>query len=344
MSDHESTSLEMAGGCAVGFTGTIEGYNADAEARFAKALLSVGKWVVAETGTLLGHIKAAIVKEDGSGITLNLTDLENGVEHHGTLGPQDKVKFSFMTAVVDVDEHELKHAMWHAIEDTGLDYKLDEPVCHCHDHDHHHHHDDDECCCGHDHDHDHDHHHHHDDGECCCGHDHHYHHDDGECCCGHDHDHHHHHDDGECCCHDEEVAIAMTGTFVDMKPADVLGIIDSLGEVFDWVQEKNGMLDLIEITIAPEGSDWAVLTLQDKDVTLIQGKAPSSPKAFFRLEACGRDVNEHDLIHRIFHAIEDADIEFSINGESHCHCHDHGECGCGCCDDGHEDKCRDHQH
>ena len=175
--EHEPTSIEQAGGCAVGLSGTITGFNADAEARFAKALMQVGQWVTDESGCLLGHIKAAIVKEDGSGITLNLTDIKNGVEHHGTMDPQEKVHFTFMCAVLDVDEHELKHRMYHAIDDTGLDYELEEHVeCHCHDHHH-------------DHDHDHEHHHHHD-GECHChDHDHEHHHDDG-----------HHHEHGECHC------------------------------------------------------------------------------------------------------------------------------------------------
>ncbi len=368
--EHEHSSLEMAGGCAVGFTGTINGYNADAEARFANALLSVGKWVVAESGCLLGHIKAAIVKEDGSGITLNLTDLENGVEHHGTLGPQEKVKFSFMTAVVDVDEHELKHAMWHAIEDTGLDYVLDEPVCHCHDHDHHHH-DGEECCCGHDHDHEHGHEHHHHDGEeCCCGHDHghehhHHHHDEEcECGCGHEH-HHHHHDEDECCCghehhhhhDDEECEISMTGTFTDVKAADALSIIDSMNEVFDWVHEIHGMLEYIEMTVAPEGHDWVIISVPEKDFACIQGKLPDCPKAFFRLEAVAQDVKKEQLIHRTFHAIEDTDIDCSVNGETHCDCHnpkcscgcedgdscetEKDDCGCGC---GHDHEHHDHDH
>lgn len=182
--EHEHTSLEEAGGCAEGLQGTITGWNADAEARMAKALLTVGQWVTKESGCLLGHIKAAVVDENGEGITLNLTDLENGVEHHGTLEPMEKVRFSFMCAVVDVDEHELRHRMFHAIDDTGLDYELDEHVeCHCHDHDHEHHH------------------HHHDGEECHC-------HEHGEECHCHDHDHehghHHHHHDGECHCHDHK--------------------------------------------------------------------------------------------------------------------------------------------
>lgn len=186
---HEKTSIEEAGGCAVGLTGKINCFNADAEARFAKALMSIGEWVQKESGCLLGHIKAAITLDDGSGITLNLTDLENGVEHHGTMEPQERVNFTFMCAVLDVDEHELRHRMYHAIDDSGLDYELDEHVeCHCHDHDHeHHHHHDGECHC-HDHDHDHGHGHHHHDGEECHCHEHH-HHDDG-----------HGHHDSECHC------------------------------------------------------------------------------------------------------------------------------------------------
>lgn len=171
--EHEHTSLEVAGGCAEGLQGTITGWNADAEARMSKALMTIGQWVTKESGCLLGHIKAAIVDENGNGITLNLTDIENGVERHGELEPMEKVRFAFMCAVLDVDEHELRHRMFHAIDDTGLDYELDEHVeCHCHDHDHehHHHHDHEDGCCGHDHEH-----------GCGCGH-HHHDHEDG-CCC-----------------------------------------------------------------------------------------------------------------------------------------------------------------
>ncbi len=203
--EHEHTSIEEAGGCAAGFTGTIENFNTDAEMKLADALMAVGKYVQGESGCLLGHIKAAVYTEEGNGITLNLIDMDNGVEHHGTLPRADHVKFNFMCAVLDVDEHELTHEMMHAIDDSGLDYKIDPESLHHH---HHHHHDDDddddECMVD-----ENGHHHHHHDGECCCHHHHdddddddecgHHHHHDGECCC------HHHHDDDddddECCCH-----------------------------------------------------------------------------------------------------------------------------------------------
>jgi len=136
----------------------------------------------------------------------------------------------------------------------------------------------------------------------------------------------------------------MTGTFTDVKPADVLSIIDSMYEVFDWVGERHGMLEYIEMTVAPEGADWAIISVPEKDFACIQGKVPACPKAFFRLEAVAHGIKKHDLIHRTFHAIEDTDIQCSVNGESHCHCHDAGKCDCGCEDD---DSCgcgKDHDH
>ncbi|MCK9322797.1 MAG: hydrogenase nickel incorporation protein HypA [Candidatus Methanomethylophilaceae archaeon] len=159
----EKTSMEEAGGVAVGFVGHFHGWNSDAEARLTNALIVTGKWVEKESGCLLGHIKCAVYHDDGSGITLNLTDLDNGVEHHGVIDPCEEINFNFMAAVLDVDPHELEHIMMHAIEDTGIDYQIKEG------HHHHHHDDDDEhCCCGDSHEH----HHHHDDDndgeECHC--------------------------------------------------------------------------------------------------------------------------------------------------------------------------------
>ncbi|MDR2846396.1 MAG: hydrogenase nickel incorporation protein HypA [Candidatus Methanoplasma sp.] len=185
------TSIEEAGGVAIGLTGHIHGFNADAEARLANALLDTGKWVEKESGALLGHIKAAIYLEDGKGVTLNLTDLENGVEHHGTLAPQEKVTFNFMSAVLDVDGHELEHVMVDALDDNGLNYHLDN---------HHHHHDHGDECCDHDHDGHHDHNHHgHGHEDECCDHDH----DDHEHG-HHGHDHHHGHEHAHSHAHDEE--------------------------------------------------------------------------------------------------------------------------------------------
>ncbi|MCL1979214.1 MAG: hydrogenase nickel incorporation protein HypA [Methanomassiliicoccaceae archaeon] len=140
--EREKTSIEEAGGVAVGLTGHIHGYNADVAARFSKVLLTTGKWVEKESGSLLGHIKAAIYDSEGKGLTLNLTNLENGVEQHGTLPPQERAEFNFMSAVLDVDPHELEHVMMDALEDSGIDLHLKDH--HHHDHEHHGHHDHEE--------------------------------------------------------------------------------------------------------------------------------------------------------------------------------------------------------
>lgn len=167
-----NTSIEEANGSSAGFSGHIHGFNADAEARLAEMMMKIGRWVEKESGMFLGHIKMAVIYE-GKGVTLNLTDLDEGVLHHGSLMPKQKVDFDFMAAVTDVDEGELEHVMLHAIEDSGVDFCLDEH----------------ECSCGHHHGHDHEHHHEHE----------HHHHDHEE----HEHEHHDHeehdHDDDHCC-------------------------------------------------------------------------------------------------------------------------------------------------
>ena len=162
----EETSIEMSGGTAVGFKGHIHGFNADAEARLDKMMMEVGRWVEQEAGVLLGHIKMAVTFE-GKGVTMNLTDMNEGVLHHDVLRPKEKVDFVFMAAVTDVDHDELEHRMLHAIEDSGVDFCLEEH----------------ECSCGHHHEHNHDHEH----GEHCHCHDHEHHHEHGEHCHCHDH-------------------------------------------------------------------------------------------------------------------------------------------------------------
>jgi hypothetical protein len=162
--DKEKTSIEEAGGVAVGFSGHIHGFNADAEARLDKSLLSIGRWVEKEAGSLLGHIKAAVYLENGEGVTLNLTDISTGVEHHGKLGPREKVGFNIMAAVLDVDAHSLGHVIEDALGDSGLDCCLDEPHHHHghkheegHTHGHSGHGHDHDDCCGHEHSHGHEH-------------------------------------------------------------------------------------------------------------------------------------------------------------------------------------------
>ena len=189
----EFNSAEEAGGKSIGLSGEIRGFNADVEARLADVLMQVGRWVERESGALMGHIKMAVSNGEQT-LTMNLTDMDEGVLFHGKVRPSKTVEFSFMAAVLDVDDHELEHRTLHAFEDSGVMMDIHG---HSSSHEHHHHHDGEECHC-------HDHEHHHEHGEDCdCGcHDHEHHHHDGECCHHHDDDEHeHHHHDGKCCHH-----------------------------------------------------------------------------------------------------------------------------------------------
>ena len=197
----EFNSAELANGKSIGLNGEIRGFNADVEARLADVLMQVGRWVERESGALMGHIKMAVTNGDQT-VTMNLTDIDEGVLFHGKVRPSQTVQFSFMAAVLDVDDHELEHRTLHAFEDSGIMMDIHEHssshhhhhhdhgpdcTCGCHDHDHeHHHHEGEECHC-----HDHDHEHHHDGEECHC----HDHDEDGEHHHHHDGEHHHHHDD-----------------------------------------------------------------------------------------------------------------------------------------------------
>ena len=203
----EFNSAEEAGGKSIGLSGKIRGYNADVEARLADVLMQVGRWVERESGALMGHIKMAVTNGEQT-LTMNLTDMAEGVLYHGKIRPSKSVDFSFMAAVLDVDDHELEHRTLHAFEDSGVMMDIDGKSS-SHHHHHHHEHGED-CTCGcHDHDHEH---HHHDDDDCCChgghhdedGHCHHHDHDHDGCCHDHDGEEHHHHHDGKCCHHHDE--------------------------------------------------------------------------------------------------------------------------------------------
>ncbi|MFA6710121.1 MAG: hypothetical protein WCR24_04880 [Candidatus Methanomethylophilaceae archaeon] len=152
----EQTSAEMAGGIAVGITGHVHGFNADAEARLDNMMMDVAEWIEKNAGMFLGHIKMSVARED-KGLTLNLVDIGTGVEHHNCLAPCVLADFNFMAAVLDVDQEELEHFILHAMEDSGVDLCID---------------DGHECGCGKNHEHDHEHMHKHDHEHCECGHHH----------------------------------------------------------------------------------------------------------------------------------------------------------------------------
>ena len=79
----EFNSAELANGKSIGLNGEIRGFNADVEARLADVLMQVGRWVERESGALMGHIKMAVTNGDQT-VTMNLTDIDEGVLFHGT--------------------------------------------------------------------------------------------------------------------------------------------------------------------------------------------------------------------------------------------------------------------
>ncbi|MCQ2056364.1 MAG: hypothetical protein MJY64_02730 [archaeon] len=132
----EETSIELSNGAAVGFTGHIHDFDANVETELDHVMMEIGKWVESEAEIFLGHIKMAITSNDKS-ITLNLTDLEEGVKHHNILGRVGNVHFNFMVAVTDVDEHKLKDQILHIMKNSKINFCLEEHECSC-EHDEHH--------------------------------------------------------------------------------------------------------------------------------------------------------------------------------------------------------------
>jgi hypothetical protein len=115
-------SAEEAGGTAHG----LNAYSETADRRtldsLDRVMMTVAQWIKATAGCFLGHVKMAVVT-DGRTMTLNLTDLGTGVEHHGSLMVGAHAEIRFMAAVVDVDRSELADRMRDALVSNGFQLK-----------------------------------------------------------------------------------------------------------------------------------------------------------------------------------------------------------------------------
>jgi len=85
-------------------------------------MMEVAGWIKASAGCFLGHVKMAATDGERT-MTLNLTDLGTGVEHHGSLADGVRVNIRFMAAVVDVDRVELAERMRSALVSKGFKIK-----------------------------------------------------------------------------------------------------------------------------------------------------------------------------------------------------------------------------
>ncbi|MDR0334831.1 MAG: hypothetical protein LBH69_02970 [Methanomassiliicoccaceae archaeon] len=109
--------------------GTAHGLNAYADAAgkdtlpaLDRTMISVAEWIRDSAGTFLGHVKMAVTTGART-MTLNLTDLGTGVEHHGSLISGERVEIRFMAAVLDVDRNELADRMNKELISNGFKIK-----------------------------------------------------------------------------------------------------------------------------------------------------------------------------------------------------------------------------
>jgi hypothetical protein len=115
-------SAEEAGGTAFGISGSVLSMDATVLGQLADILMEIGEWVRTSSGTFLGHVKMAISSENGD-MTLNLTDLKRGVDHHGAITLPADVNVRLMAAVLDVSHDELAVTAEKALK--KVDFKAD---------------------------------------------------------------------------------------------------------------------------------------------------------------------------------------------------------------------------
>ena len=99
-----------SGGTAHGLSAYADTVDDDTVPSLDRAMIAVAEWIRATAGTFLGHVKMAVTTKDRT-MTLNLTDLGTGVEHHGSVISGERLDIRFMAAVLDVDHGELAEKM-----------------------------------------------------------------------------------------------------------------------------------------------------------------------------------------------------------------------------------------
>lgn len=140
MSEDDSKELADAGSFGLKFD-----FHADQEIptdsfirMIENVLTEVGEKVIAERGSLLGHIKAFITTPHGT-LKVNLIDKELGPESLSRISSPvvNKGEMKFMAALVGLSDHEVEEMMEDSLESIrdSLDFDLGE-----HEHEHHHEH------------------------------------------------------------------------------------------------------------------------------------------------------------------------------------------------------------
>ncbi|MCL2143541.1 MAG: hypothetical protein FWH44_04715 [Methanomassiliicoccaceae archaeon] len=112
----------IPGGTAHGLNAYADTTDADTVPSLDRAMIATAEWITSSAGTFLGHVKMA-VSAGSRTMTLNLTDLGTGVEHHGSLEDGVRADIRFMAAVLDVDHGELAEVMKEALASNGFKVK-----------------------------------------------------------------------------------------------------------------------------------------------------------------------------------------------------------------------------
>ena len=115
-------SAEEAGGTAFGISGHIAGMDVEVLERLGNVLVEIGEWVKGTSGSFLGHVKMSLDSDSGA-MTINLTDLKRGADHHGAIALPSDVRIRLMAAVLDVDHDELEVTARNALK--KVDFKED---------------------------------------------------------------------------------------------------------------------------------------------------------------------------------------------------------------------------
>lgn len=99
------------------------GFGRDPETALKKAMAWVGGWIVAETGSMTGLVRAEIVNGDGKRITYDLSSMDAGVVKEGKFGTtEDPVDFRLMCVCGKADQDELRQELTDVIDRCGLEH------------------------------------------------------------------------------------------------------------------------------------------------------------------------------------------------------------------------------
>lgn len=113
-------SAEMAGGTAYGVNVSYRNADEDVIETLSNLMLLTGEVAQTRTGMMLGHIKMAIDAGTNGGMTLNLTDMDTGVERHGSIAYPADLEIRFMAALLDVKHDELEDLMDSTLSSNGF--------------------------------------------------------------------------------------------------------------------------------------------------------------------------------------------------------------------------------